>query len=56
MSKYITPVLKKGDRNSKENYRPVSILSNISKIFDGCMFRQISSFMDSSPSKQQYGF
>ena len=52
----ITPVFKKGDRNSKENYRPVSILSNILKIFDGCMFRQISSFMDSSPSKQQYGF
>ena len=29
----ITPVFKKDDRNSKENYRPVSILLNISKIF-----------------------
>ena len=28
----ITPVFKKVDRDSKENYRPVSILSNISKI------------------------
>ena len=27
----ITPVIKKGDRNSTENYRPVNILSNISK-------------------------
>ena len=52
----ITPVFKKGDRNSKENYRPVSILSNISKIFERCMFRQISSFMDSYLSKQQCGF
>ena len=29
----ITPVFKKGDRNSKDNYRPVGILPNISKIF-----------------------
>ena len=43
----ITPAFKKGDRNSKENYRPVSILSNISKILERCMFRQISSFIDS---------
>ena len=35
----ITPVFKKGDRNSKDNYRPVSILPNISKIFERCIFR-----------------
>ena len=29
----ITPVYKKGSKNSKENYRPVSILPNISKIY-----------------------
>ena len=46
----ITPVFKKVDRNSKENYRPVSILSNISKIFERCMFCQIFSFMDSYQS------
>ena len=43
----ITPVFKKGDRNSKESYRPVSILTNISKTFEQCMFLQISSSMDS---------
>ena len=42
----ITPVFKKGDRNSKDNYRPVSILPNISKIFERCIFRQLSNFMD----------
>ena len=30
----ITPVFNKGDRNLKSNYKPVSILSNISKIFE----------------------
>ena len=52
----ITPVFKKSDRNSTENYRPVSILSNISKIFEQCMLRQTSSFMDSYLTKQQCGF
>ena len=30
----ITPVFKKGERYSKDNYRPVSILPNVSKIFE----------------------
>ena len=36
----ITPVFKKGDRNSKANYRPVSILPSLPKIFEPCIFRQ----------------
>ena len=52
----INPVFKKGDSNSKENYRPVSILSNIWKIFERCMFRQIPDFMDFYLAKQQCGF
>ena len=52
----ITPAFKKGDRNSKENYRPVSILSNISKIFEWRMFTKISSFMDFYLSEQHCGF
>ena len=38
----ITPVFKKGDKNSKENYRPVSILPNTSKKFQRLLFKQIS--------------
>ena len=34
----ITPVFNKGDRNSKDNYRPVSILSHISKILNNVCF------------------
>ena len=36
----ITPVFKKGERYSKDKYRPVNVLPNVSKIFERCMFRQ----------------
>ena len=52
----ITSVFKKGDRNSKDNYRSVSILPNISKIFERCIFRQLSNYMDQFLSKFQCGF
>ena len=42
----ITPVFKKGFKGSKENYRPVSILPVISKIFEKMISKQITSFMD----------
>ena len=52
----IAPIFKKGDRNSKENHRPASILLTISKIFERCLFCQMCSFMDPYLSKQQCGF
>ena len=52
----ITPVFKKGDRYSKDNYRPVSILPNVSKIFERCIFRQINEYMDVFLSKHRCGF
>ena len=30
----VCPVFKKGERNLRENYRPISLLSNLSKIFE----------------------
>ena len=42
----ITPVSKKGYRGSKENYRPVSILPVISKIFEILLCKQITIFVD----------
>ena len=38
----ITPVYKKGSKNSKENYGPVGILPNISKIYERCLLKPIS--------------
>ena len=52
----VTPVLKKGNKFEKINYRPVSILPAISKIFERLLFCQINDFMDSKISKYQCGF
>ena len=52
----VTPVYKKKSKNSKDNYRPVSILSNISKIYERCIYDQIQLFFVSLLSKYQCGF
>ena len=36
---HITPAFKKGSKNSKENYRLISILPNISKVYERCMYK-----------------
>ena len=35
----VTPVFKRGDRNSEINYRPVSILPNLSNIYERCLYK-----------------
>ena len=40
------PVFKKDSKNSKDNYRPISILKNISKLYERILFKQIRTFMD----------
>ena len=52
----ITSVFKKEYRDSKENYRPVSILPVISKTFEKLPCKQITIFMDPLLSKYQCGF
>ena len=52
----VTPVHKNKSKNSKDNYKPVSTLSNISKIYERCLYDQIQFFFDSILSKYQYGF
>ena len=44
----ITPVHKKDSKSEKNNYRPVSILSNISKVYERIMFKQMSEFFEIS--------
>ena len=38
----VTPVYKKGDMNDKENDRPLSILSNLPKVFEKLIYSQIN--------------
>ena len=53
---HITPAFKKGSKNSKENHRPISILPNISKIYERCMYKQMSYYLGTFLSKFQCGF
>ena len=52
----VIPVHKKKSKNSKDNYRPVSILSNISKIYERSMYEQIETYFENIFSKYQCGF
>ena len=52
----ITPAHKKDDRTKKDNYRNVSILPPISKIFERNMYEQISLYIDKYLSPFLCGF
>ena len=43
----VAPFFKNDDNTNKENYRPISILPSISKIFERLMFQEISSHVSS---------
>ena len=55
MQNIFTKKIKKKSKNSKDNHRPISILSNISKIYKRCIYDQIQLFLDSLLSKYQCG-
>ena len=54
----VTPIFKSGDRRQCENYRPISILPVVSKVFEREVFRQLYSYLteNSLLSKFQSGF
>ena len=52
----LTPGHKNGDRQNKSNYRPISILSTISKIYERVIYDQISTKFNDKLSIYQCGF
>ena len=54
----VTPIHKKGSYNMISNYRPISVLSNISKIFECLMHSRINQFFMSQNilSPNQFGY
>ena len=49
-------VFQKDSQTDKENYRPVSILSNVSKIFERCLNKQLQEYFQALLCKYQCGF
>ena len=55
-SAFITPVFKSGDRNNIANYRPISILCSLSKLFDLIICNKLTHFFRNVITEQQHGF
>ena len=52
----VTPTHKTKGKNDKTNRRPVSILPNISQIYEKLIYDQLYDYFDDIPSPSQCGF
>ena len=52
----VVPFFKKDDKKDKSNYRPISILLNISEIYGRCIQTQLNEYFANFLSKYQCGF
>ena len=54
----VIPIFKSGNKESIENYRPISILSVFTKVFEKIMYKHLINFVDKNEIiyKYQFGF
>ena len=52
----IIPIYKSKETDQFKNYRPISLLPSISKIFEKIVYKRLYHFMKSKLSSKQYGF
>ena len=54
----VTPVFKKGDNLDYNNYRPISLISNIGKLIEKIVHKRLYSFLEKNSLlfKLEYGF
>ena len=52
----ITPIFKSVDSTAKKNYRPISILNSISKLFEKLIQNQLNPFFDKKLSEHLRGY
>ena len=52
----VLPIYKKDGRTEKSNCRHISVLSNVSKIYERCLYKQVYSYFDKIFSKNHCGF
>lgn len=53
---FIIPVYKSGDKSQCENYRPISILSSVAKIFESLVYEPLYNLVSPIISSKQHGF
>lgn len=53
---YITPIYKSGNKHLIQNYRPISIISTIPKLFDAIVANKLSDFFLHKIISTQHGF
>ena len=51
----VSPIHKKGERKLVENYRPVSLLNIENKIFEKCIYEELSAHFTKFLSSKQHG-
>jgi hypothetical protein len=54
----VKPLYKKGSKEDVNNYRPITLIPILSKVFEKCMLKRIINFCDKFEiiKKEQYGF
>ena len=52
----VTATFKKKSKTSKDNYRLISFLPNIPKIYERCLYNQLQTYFDDILSTYQCGF
>ena len=54
----VTPIFKKGKRDDPNNYRPISVIPTVAKIFEKCVCDQLSEYLNANNllSHGQSGF
>lgn len=53
---YITPIFKSGNKSAISNYRGISLLSSISKIFEKLVLEKLNKFLSPLICENQHGF
>ena len=54
----VIPIFKEGDKNAKENYRPISVLPVVSRLFERIVYNQLYQHLNTNDllAQKQSGF